>query len=510
MQRGAGNELSDAPQEPSKLLAQQLDADEETGKQTNDTNHVPSNRELALFVVSLAANSMLFDGMEQLVNAGIAHGTEVQRTLAAFGLAVFIVRWCCGVFAVLEPVGLVLIHSRQCRAVALRAIATTASAVACTLISLAVTPFGNAIINNLHHAGAELAHETKTALLYLCLWPLFDGLHRFHRGVLLKHGKHIGRVSAASFANAGAQVVAVTVCTTLQMGSPLTLPVFAAYAGVVAEAVVLIHGYYTLVQPFLAVNCDQTLEVQQQVSEGDKNAHDEPSQAHNVDQQDSFSTLTTKSLFQFAWPLALVQLAQRATRPFVNVIVNRTDTNQGFGVAVLALVYPLAHVGYGWINNAKPLFASFAKPSELYSSSTPTMQQLKKFFFKIAISSITLQMILLWSPLKYIILKTLLGAPAELAHAASTPLFIFSFISLAVSCRTYFTSWATAAKQTSALAPSAFIRVGATVLAGILFTHLGFSGASMGITSLLVGFSFEALSVFIIISKRQAHPPSHS
>ena len=54
-------------------------------------------------------------------------------------------------------------------------------------------------------------------------------------------------------------------------------------------------------------------------------------------QRKCFDALLGAQHVQFAWPLVFVQQAQRASRPVVNLLVNRSDPNNGFGVAVLAL-----------------------------------------------------------------------------------------------------------------------------------------------------------------------------
>eukprot|EP01147_Barroeca_monosierra_P007774 gene7774-634_t len=196
---------------------------------------------LTLFVASLAGNSIVFDATEQLVNAGIAKGHHVKQTLAAFGLAVFIVRWLCSVFASFEPVGLVLVDSIHARKIVLGLLHRISLGIAVVVFSLVTTPIGTLFLDTVHRASPELSNSTKQFLFWLILWPYFDGLHRLHRGILLKHGQHIGLVWSASIGNAVAQILAVTMCLGLfQPVNPHVLPLFAAYGGIITEVSMLL------------------------------------------------------------------------------------------------------------------------------------------------------------------------------------------------------------------------------------------------------------------------------
>lgn len=212
-------------------------------KQTGEEEPIKRNqdadvtlRKLAVFLGSLAANSIVFDATEQLVNTGIARGAEVKRTLAASGLAIFIVRWLCSVFASFEPVGLVLVDSLQARGAVMRLLVKSWIGIATVLGLLVVSPVGTLIIDTVHRASPELSRSTKLFLACLVAWPFFDGLHRLHRGILLKHGRHIAMVWGASLANAVAQIFVVALCLgPFKPCDPHFLPLAAAYGGIMAE-----------------------------------------------------------------------------------------------------------------------------------------------------------------------------------------------------------------------------------------------------------------------------------
>lgn len=192
--------------------------------------------QLAVFLGSLAANSLVFDGTEQLVNAGIARGSAVKRTLAASGLAIFIIRWLCSIYASFEPIGLVLVDSLQARRAVMKLLVKSWLAIAAVLLLVVFSPLGTFLIDTVHRASPELSHSTKLFIGLLVAWPFFDGLHRLHRGILLKHGRHISLVWGASIANAAAQITVVGLCLgPLPPPDPHVLPLAAAYGGIIAE-----------------------------------------------------------------------------------------------------------------------------------------------------------------------------------------------------------------------------------------------------------------------------------
>eukprot|EP00055_Hartaetosiga_balthica_P014422 m.79047 g.79047 ORF g.79047 m.79047 type:complete len:491 (-) comp8591_c0_seq1:3347-4819(-) len=461
---GGGKEYLVACAIPAKehVVPQLVNKEDGNGDDDN-SNHV-SYWALGVFVFSLAANSVVFDVAVQFVNAGISKGKDVQETLAAFGLATFIIQWVCAVYAPFEPMGLVITDSRQSRRVIMTLLFQLGGMIGLVIVLLAISPLGDVLINKIHHADEKLSADTKECLLLLVLWPVFDGLHRFHRGVLLKHGKHIRLVWLASMANVFGQATSVLILVHFPLSKPVFLPITTVYTGIILETMTLLWGYKTYVRSRLP------------------KIGDEP--------------LTNKAIIKFAWPLTIVQIAQRSSRPLVNILVNRTDsTGDGFGVAVLSLVYPLAHLGYGWLNNMKPLIPTFSSSIERTIRDQSPMKVITRFFLICGLFSFGVQVIILWTPLKLYILKSILGAPHDLADAAAMPLFLYSFISIAVAFRCYCTSWATAIKKTKLLASSSVVRFGGVVLGGMVLPCFGLHGATMGVSCLVIGFGFEACAV---------------
>ena len=70
-------------------------------------------------------------------------------------------------------------------------------------------------------------------------------------------------------------------------------------------------------------------------------------------------SLRLSYIFDFFWPLALVMAIQGLSRPLINLFVAR-GPNGAESIAVLAVVYSLAHMAYGWLNDTRSLPPAFA------------------------------------------------------------------------------------------------------------------------------------------------------
>ncbi len=105
--------------------------------------------------------------------------------------------------------------------------------------------------------------------------------------------------------------------------------------------------------------------------------------------------------------------------------------------------------------------------------------------------------LLFWTPMRDYILLSWVGIDSELAEQCAWPLIIFSFFPLAVCIRSYLNGIALVQRRTKALAPSAPARVGAILIALLVFSWAGWSGATMGIAALYCGFVVESLTVWV-------------
>ena len=120
---------------------------------------------------------------------------------------------------------------------------------------------------------------------------------------------------------------------------PILLPIIATYAGLITELIVIIYAYWHFVHETL------------------KSPQKNPSIGTPI--QDSLP-LTTRYALSFYWPLAVTIGIQAMSRPIINLFVARGIEGTE-GLAVLTIVYALAHLPYGWLNELKNLPPAFQK-----------------------------------------------------------------------------------------------------------------------------------------------------
>jgi hypothetical protein len=191
----------------------------------------------------------------------------------------------------------------------------------------------------------------------------------------------------------------------------------------------------------------------------------------------------------------VVQLAQRSSRPVVNLFVSRQADGES-SLAALAIVYPLAHLGYGWLNMMKPLLPTFGAELELLHLSGGVRRTVH-FMLCCGGLAFAAQALLLWTPFKWWAMEGPMGVSHRLAATASPALSVFAFMAIPVCIRAIATSWCTALKETACLASSAAVRF-INVLAGLAFLPQllpWVNGATLGVLALLLGFGGEAIFV---------------
>lgn len=401
----------------------------------------------------------------------------ITNTLAGFGLAFQLIKLLSGPTVEMKPVGLVQVQTRAARLAAMQAVLLWSGCLLGLLSLMSYTRLGTATIEGLHRTGPVVGRVTHEAMTKLCWWPLLDGLALLHAGILLRHGRHIGIVSAASMADIGAQIVAVMALLWFQPQDPLFIPVACAYMGVCARLALLLGGYYWLVHAQLP--------------------------ARTVGQPN----ISVTDILRFAWPLALINTCQRISRPLVNLFVSRSADGP-FGVAVLTVCYPLAHIPYGWLNELKAVTPAFLRTPAAVRASPLAMRRIRVFGVTMLTVSCAIMVATMWTPLHQIILRQVVGVTDEIATASSMPLIVFTFFSFPVAVRAYFTGWLTAQQETQRLAPSAIIRVLAVLLGCLVLPYWGASGAATGVGALLAGFTAEAAAVLFIARRFSSITPA--
>ncbi|MEZ4732415.1 MAG: hypothetical protein R3E79_35335 [Caldilineaceae bacterium] len=181
-------------------------------------------------------------------------------------------------------------------------------------------------------------------------------------------------------------------------------------------------------------------------------------------------------------------MLQEFSRPLINLYVARQE-NATAALAVLAVVYILGRVPYGWLNDIRSLASAFRdEPNSL--------QHIRRFAFGCTAVSLLMMVVCFWTPLREHILGDLVGLSPELVEMSRVPLYIYTAYTIAVTIRAYYQGVALVERRTPALAPSAPARLAAIWISLLILPLLGIMGATMGILALFNGFAVEAATVW--------------
>jgi hypothetical protein len=269
------------------------------------------------------------------------------------------------------------------------------------------------------------------------------------------------QTSAAALAGIGASIVVVFALlpTGLVRHKPILLPILATYMSVLVELGIVLWSYRRY-------GANRTAPIAPQAA-------------------DRGQVLTFAYVFSFFWPLALIMGIQGLSRPLINLFISR-EPGGAVALAVLTIVYPLANLPYGWLNEVRNLPAAFRDQDD-----SPTY--IRRLAVACGLFSFGLMLVLFWTPLRDFVLQTLLGVGSLLAAQAAVPLMVFSFFPLVVMFRAYLHGIGIQEHRTQAMAPSAPSRILAISVALVLLPLVGVQGATRGVVALLCGFVVETL-----------------
>ena len=156
---------------------------------------------------------------------------------------------------------------------------------------------------------------------------------------------------------------------------------------------------------------------------------------------------------------------------------------------MLAVVYILGRIPYGWLNDIRSLASAFREePNSLYA--------IRRFATGCTVISLVMMVVCFWTPLRVWILGDLVGLLSELVEMSRVPLYIYTAYTVAVAVRAYYQGVALLERRTPALAPSAPARLAAIWLSLLILPFFGVTGATFGILALFNGFAVEAVAVW--------------
>jgi hypothetical protein len=412
--------------------------------------------QLIRFLLPLVLTMMVQELGGQVLNGGMARVPQPTETLASYGLAWGLVSFLFSPLLQVRQLGLVLVDSQHALRIAQRFVMISGLLLAGILASLALSPLGVWVVEDLHGVGKPLSTMAREALFWLAPIPVLRGLSLLYSGLLMRV-RRTDLVSSALIAGMGANIVAVFALlpTGLIQHKPIWLPILVTYAGVLVELGVVLWGHRRY---------------------GERLAED-------VDQGLSFSYL-----LQFFWPLALIMGIQGLSRPLINLFVSR-GPDGAQALAVLTVVYALGHLPYGWLNEIRNLPTAFQDQED-------SLTYIRRFAVGCGLVSFGSMVVLFWTPLRETILETLIGVEPDLAARAGMPLLVFSFFPLAVMVRAYVHGVGLLEHRTRALAPSAPSRIVAILIALSILPVFGILGATRGVAALLAGFACETVVVW--------------
>ena len=323
---------------------------------------------LTKFILPLAITAIVMELGSQVLNAGMARAPAATTTLAAYGLAWGLILFLTAPLAQAKELGLALVNDGAAFRVVRRFVVLLGVALMAGLASLTLTPLGGLAIEKLHAIDAELGAVVRIALFWLIPYPLLRGYVLFHAGVLLRV-RHTERVSYATLSNLGVSILAVfgLVLVPWIQRQPILLPILVTYIGTVTELAVLLTGV---------------------AQHGGPITH-KPRPA-------SAPPVTLVGVVRFFWPLALIMIVQEVSRPVINLFVARGPDATN-ALAILAVLYTLGRIPYGWLNDIRSLAPAFRDEAN-------GRHYIKRFAVACGVVSLTMMVVLFWTPLRDIIL----------------------------------------------------------------------------------------------------------
>ena len=419
----------------------------------------------SLFLAPLIITIFVQEVSIQWIAGGLARLPFSVQSLASFGLAWAISSFLTGPLAQTKQLSLVLVERRQSFWVVVSATLMLAGLIVAVQAATALTTSGRELLLRLHRVSPAVIDDTQHILALLLFHPMLKGLAHCLVGPLIR--THHTRYSSHS-AVLGFAVATLAVLLALRMPAvqarPILLPVMALYASAVMEVLVTGVGVWR---------------------------HRADIWRTRLHVRSETRPLTYGRLIRFFWPLATMVLMQEFTRPLINLVIARQADGE-LWLAVLAVVYALGQWPYRWLNETRTLASAFQHLD-------PQGRIIRNFNALAGLVSLLISMTLFWTPLRNIILLDLVGLEPELASRCVVPLMIFATFSPIVAVRSWMQGLTLVERRTLAVTPSVAARMSAIVVSVLVLPSFGFAGAVLGITTLLTGFTAEAVTLVAIL-----------
>ena len=422
---------------------------------------------LVRFMIPLAITSIVLELGSQVLNGGMARIPQATMTLAAYGLGWGIILFMAAPLAQTKELGLVMVNDPASFRAVRRFVVLAGIVLMVGLASLTLTPLGTLAIEELHGIDSSLGKVVRVALFWLIPYPLLRGFSVFHTGLLLRV-RRTALVSYATLSNLGISILAVFILVNVPwiQAQPIRLPIVVTYIGQLVELGIVLWGVTRYALPHLARLATLQSEAKGRMA----------------------SAPSAGEIVRFFWPLALIMIIQEFSRPMINLFVAR-GPNPTATLAILAVLYTLGRMPYGWLNEIRNLHPVFHEEAN-------SRAYIRRFAVGCGVVSLAFMAIFFWTPLRDVMLLDWIGVPPHLAALAPMPLRLFAIFSLTVTARAYYHGIALVERRTHTLAPSAPARLLAIILTSLLLPLIGITGATLGVAALAAGFATEALVVW--------------
>ncbi|HCQ00067.1 MAG TPA: hypothetical protein DIT99_04935, partial [Candidatus Latescibacteria bacterium] len=195
------------------------------------------------FVLPLVITELAYEFGLQVLNGGIVRMPQATATLAAYGLAWGITSLLASTVSQTRQMSMVLVKNPAAYKTTLQCVIGFGGIHALLLASLAFTPVGTWVVDDLHGVDQALGDVVREALSYLLPIPLIVGVTRFYSGLLLR----VRRTDVISYAMTAAISMSILsvfllLSSDVIQSKPILLPLFATYAGALTECSVIFFG----------------------------------------------------------------------------------------------------------------------------------------------------------------------------------------------------------------------------------------------------------------------------
>jgi hypothetical protein len=429
---------------------------------------INSRKALLLFTLPLATVNILQLLSQQIILGGISrhpaslHGAA--EDLAAFIVALSITWLATSPIQGLGRLFLAFGDGPRVRGRLFRFAFTLGLACTVLLALLAFTDAGYLLITRVQGLSSEMARRIQFALGPMVFWPAIDVFLQIDNAVL-KRSARSGTLALANVLGL-ACTLATVLCGNYLHLDPLRMAPLAYLIG---------QGMRVA---FLAVS----------VTAFKRENHAAAIAAAAEDSQRTAAATPSWSMLSYFYlPVTFNILLMLLSRPMIQWFLSM-DPSPETAIAAFGVALSVSQLFYNWMTELSTHSIAFRNQPEV-------LRVLPRFCAGIAIIMTVLMTGLFWTPLGGYLLSSLMGLSGELLSQSCAALAVMALCPAVVAIRAHHHGLATLYKDGNAWMTSAVARIVANLLVMLLLPFFGMNGAMLGMTAILAGFLFEALTL---------------